>query len=196
MSSTPQASSNFLRTAYQARFHGGPVKATDKSGGASNGFSVMEFQKKLNGAEPTKENVTKALWDTLNAGQVVPGYGHAVLRKTDPRYMAQREFCLATPGLKDYPLFKVIAKIFSSLTDLILDRNWIRLVSTLVLPLPAPARISADCGGRVTASSCFSLRPVSRLSMAQNKNAWPISGRTHKTFLYQRELILLCHNPS
>jgi citrate synthase len=35
---------------------------------------IMEFQKKLNGAEPTKENVTKALWDTLNAGQVVPGY--------------------------------------------------------------------------------------------------------------------------
>ena len=31
------------------------------------------------------------LWATLNAGQVVPGYGHAVLRNTDPRYMAQRE---------------------------------------------------------------------------------------------------------
>jgi citrate synthase len=75
---------------------------------------IMEFQKKLNGAEPTKENVTKALWDTLNAGQVVPGYGHAVLRKTDPRYMAQREFCLATPGLKDDPLFKLVAMIFET----------------------------------------------------------------------------------
>jgi citrate synthase len=75
---------------------------------------IMEFQKKLNGAEPTKENVIKALWDTLNAGQVVPGYGHAVLRKTDPRYMAQREFCLATPGLKDDPLFKLVATIFET----------------------------------------------------------------------------------
>jgi citrate synthase len=75
---------------------------------------IMEFQKKLNGAEPTAENVTKALWDTLNAGQVVPGYGHAVLRKTDPRYMAQREFCLATPGLKDDPLFKLVAMIFET----------------------------------------------------------------------------------
>jgi citrate synthase len=65
----------------------------------------------LGGAEPTKENVTKALWDTLNAGQVVPGYGHAVLRKTDPRYMSQREFCLKTPGLKDDPLFKLVAMI-------------------------------------------------------------------------------------
>jgi len=75
---------------------------------------IMEFQKKLNGAEPTKENVTKALWDTLNAGQVVPGYGHAVLRKTDPRYTAQREFCLNTPGLKDDPLFKLVAMIFET----------------------------------------------------------------------------------
>ncbi|MCW8131351.1 MAG: Fe-S cluster assembly ATPase SufC [Planctomycetota bacterium] len=38
---------NFLRTAYQARFHGGVVKATDKTGGKDAGFSVMEFQKKL-----------------------------------------------------------------------------------------------------------------------------------------------------
>jgi citrate synthase len=75
---------------------------------------IMEFQKKLNGAEPTKENVTKALWDTLNAGQVVPGYGHAVLRNTDPRYTAQREFCLNTPGLKDDPLFKLVAMIFET----------------------------------------------------------------------------------
>ena len=38
---------NFLRTAYQARFHGGAAKAIDKTQGASSGFSVIEFQKKL-----------------------------------------------------------------------------------------------------------------------------------------------------
>jgi len=75
---------------------------------------IMEFQKQMGGAEPTKENVTKALWDTLKAGQVIPGYGHAVLRKTDPRYTAQREFCLKTPGLKDDPLFKLVAMIFET----------------------------------------------------------------------------------
>jgi Fe-S cluster assembly ATP-binding protein len=41
---------NFLRTAYQARFHGGVAKATDKTAGKGIGFSVMEFQKKLLGA--------------------------------------------------------------------------------------------------------------------------------------------------
>ncbi|MGD0090201.1 MAG: Fe-S cluster assembly ATPase SufC [Planctomycetota bacterium] len=38
---------NFLRTAYQARFHGGAAPATDKTGGQSSGFSVIAFQKKL-----------------------------------------------------------------------------------------------------------------------------------------------------
>ncbi len=74
---------------------------------------TLKFQDKYcRGVEPTKELVTKALWDTLNAGHVVPGYGHAVLRKTDPRYMAQREFCLKTPGLKEDPLFKLVSMIF------------------------------------------------------------------------------------
>lgn len=74
---------------------------------------TLKFQEKYcKDQEPTKELVEKALWDTLNSGQVIPGYGHAVLRKTDPRYMSQREFCLNTPGLKDDPLFKLVSMIF------------------------------------------------------------------------------------
>ncbi len=74
---------------------------------------TIKFQEEYcAGVEPTKELITKALWDTLNKGQVIPGYGHAVLRKTDPRYMAQREFCIATPGLNEDPLFKLVAMIF------------------------------------------------------------------------------------
>jgi citrate synthase len=68
------------------------------------------FMDKLGGKEPTEEVIREALWATLKAGQVVPGYGHAVLRKTDPRYMAQREFCLK--NLPAYPLFKVVSMIF------------------------------------------------------------------------------------
>ncbi len=71
---------------------------------------TMKFQEKLGGKEPTKELVKEALWDTLNSGQVIPGYGHAVLRKTDPRYTSQREFCLK--HLPDYPLFKLISMIY------------------------------------------------------------------------------------
>jgi len=71
---------------------------------------TMNFLQTLGKDDYTEEDVKKALWDTLNSGQVVPGYGHAVLRKTDPRYTAQREFCLK--HLPDFPLFKLISTIY------------------------------------------------------------------------------------
>jgi citrate synthase len=73
---------------------------------------TQSFMEKLGGKVPTEEGLKKALWDTLNSGQVIPGYGHAVLRKTDPRYTSQREFCMKTEGLKDYPLFQLVRMIF------------------------------------------------------------------------------------
>ncbi len=71
---------------------------------------LLKFQKQLDGAEPTEENIKKALWDTLNAGQVIAGYGHAILRKTDPRYTAQMEFC--QKHLPSDPLFKLVNMIY------------------------------------------------------------------------------------
>jgi len=44
------------------------------------------------GKLPTKQEVTEYTWETLNSGQVIPGYGHAVLRKTDPRFLALLQF--------------------------------------------------------------------------------------------------------
>jgi citrate synthase len=73
---------------------------------------TQNFMQQLGGQVPTEEKLKEALWATLNSGQVIPGYGHAVLRKTDPRYAVQREFCLKTEGLKDYPLFQLIRMIF------------------------------------------------------------------------------------
>lgn len=57
-----------------------------------------------------KEKIAEYLWKTLNAGRVVPGYGHAVLRKTDPRYTAQREF--AQKHMPDYDMFKLVSNIY------------------------------------------------------------------------------------
>ncbi len=44
------------------------------------------------GKLPSKKQVEAYVWDTLERGKVIPGYGHAVLRCTDPRYAAQLEF--------------------------------------------------------------------------------------------------------
>ncbi len=65
---------------------------------------------KMGGKVPTEEEMSKFVWDTLNSGQVIPGFGHAVLRKTDPRYQAQREFCLK--HLPDDPIFKYVDVLY------------------------------------------------------------------------------------
>ena len=76
---------------------------------------------KLGGKIPTQEDLKKFLWDTLNSGQVIPGYGHAVLRKTDPRYMSQREYCLK--HLPDDDLFKVVSSIYEVAPDILREQG-------------------------------------------------------------------------
>ncbi len=71
---------------------------------------IQNVMKKLGGKLPTEEQLKTFLWDTLKSGQVIPGYGHAVLRKTDPRYVAQMEYCLK--HLPDDPLFKLVNMIY------------------------------------------------------------------------------------
>ncbi|HCW76116.1 MAG TPA: citrate (Si)-synthase, eukaryotic [Candidatus Marinimicrobia bacterium] len=82
---------------------------------------IIELQQKLGGGVPSKDQIVKALWDTLNSGQVVPGYGHAVLRKTDPRYMAQREFALK--HLPKDELFQVVSMIYEVAPDILMEHG-------------------------------------------------------------------------
>jgi citrate synthase len=76
---------------------------------------------KLGGKIPTQEELKKFLWDTLNSGQVIPGYGHAVLRKTDPRYSSQRDYCLK--HLPDDDLFKVVSGIYEVAPDILREQG-------------------------------------------------------------------------
>jgi len=67
---------------------------------------LKEVQKELGGKEPTKEFIVEYVERTMKEGKVVPGFGHAVLRQPDPRYMLEREFALKhTPN---DPLFKLV----------------------------------------------------------------------------------------
>ena len=69
----------------------------------------------------TKETITEFAWETLNAKKVIPGYGHAVLRKTDPRYTCQREFALK--HLPDDALFKIVDTIYSVMPDILTEHG-------------------------------------------------------------------------
>jgi citrate synthase len=65
---------------------------------------------KSEGKPVNHETITQFAWETLNSGKVIPGYGHAVLRQTDPRYTCQREFALKY--LPNDPLFQIVSTIF------------------------------------------------------------------------------------
>ncbi|MFM2386730.1 MAG: hypothetical protein RL660_1487 [Bacteroidota bacterium] len=53
---------------------------------------IEEMYEDLQTKQPTKDQISDYVKRTLSEGKVVPGYGHAVLRKTDPRFTAQQEF--------------------------------------------------------------------------------------------------------
>lgn len=78
---------------------------------------TIDLQKKLNHKEVDKETLASAVWEGLNAGRVVPGFGHAVLRKTDPRYTCQREFALK--HLPEDPLFKLVSQLYKVVPDVL-----------------------------------------------------------------------------
>ncbi|RSH79769.1 citrate (Si)-synthase [Apiotrichum porosum] len=71
------------------------------------------------GENPSDEKLAEYVWSTLKAGQVVPGYGHAVLRKTDPRYTAQREFALR--HLPEDPFFKLVGQVYKIVPNILLE---------------------------------------------------------------------------
>nr|CAB3233954.1 citrate synthase, mitochondrial-like [Phallusia mammillata] len=75
----------------------------------------------LGGKEVTDKVLHQYIWDTLKSGRVVPGYGHAVLRKTDPRYTCQREFALK--HLPDDPMFKLVGQLYKLVPDILLEQG-------------------------------------------------------------------------
>jgi citrate synthase len=78
---------------------------------------LLQVQKDLGNVEPTKENITEYAKKTLAAGKVIPGFGHAVLRNTDPRYMLEREF--AVKHMQGDPLFKLVDACYQALPPLL-----------------------------------------------------------------------------
>jgi len=70
---------------------------------------VLEMREEI-GQHPTKEQIADYIHQTLKAGKVVPGYGHAVLRKTDPRFLAQQEF--AKTYMPDDELVNMVWNIY------------------------------------------------------------------------------------
>ncbi|KAI7073967.1 2-methylcitrate synthase, partial [Hortaea werneckii] len=68
---------------------------------------ILQMQDHV-GTNFTSEDVTAYLWSTLKSGRVIPGYGHAVLRKPDPRFEALMDFALSRPDIASNPVFQLV----------------------------------------------------------------------------------------
>ncbi|XP_030382211.1 probable citrate synthase, mitochondrial [Scaptodrosophila lebanonensis] len=84
---------------------------------------LRKLQKEA-GNNPSEEQLKDYIWKTLKSGQVVPGYGHAVLRKTDPRYTCQREFALK--HLPDDELFQLVSKIYKVVPPILTETGKVK----------------------------------------------------------------------
>jgi len=82
---------------------------------------LQELREKMGGNLPTEDEMKQFVWQTLNSGQVIPGFGHAVLRKTDPRYQIQREFC--QKNLPDYELFKYVDMLYKVVPPILVEQG-------------------------------------------------------------------------
>jgi citrate synthase len=75
---------------------------------------ILELLKRFGGA-PSRQQLVDYIWETINAGRVIPGYGHAVLRVTDPRF--EGFFNFGKKYFPDDPLFQIVANLFEVIPD-------------------------------------------------------------------------------
>ena len=77
---------------------------------------VLETMDKFGGV-PSEDDIEKYTWETLDAGRVVPGYGHAVLRVTDPRFTAFHKF--GVENCSDDPVFQTVDRVFKVVPEVL-----------------------------------------------------------------------------
>jgi len=78
---------------------------------------IYEMQKSIGSESPTAEQISTYVQKTIADGKVVPGYGHAVLRKTDPRFTAQQEF--AKKHMPNDPLVNTVWRIYETVPPIL-----------------------------------------------------------------------------
>jgi len=82
---------------------------------------MQELRSKMGDKVPSEDEMKKFVNDTLKSGQVIPGFGHAVLRKTDPRYSIQRDFALE--NMPNDPLFEYTNMLYKIVPDILLEQG-------------------------------------------------------------------------
>jgi len=93
---------------------------------------LLAFKKKY-GDGWTREDIKQFVADTMASGKVIPGYGHGVLRKTDPRFVSQLNY--AEKHIKDDNLVDLVRANYEEIPKV--------LAATGKIKNPWP---NVDCG--------------------------------------------------
>ncbi len=78
---------------------------------------IFELREQIGSDLPSKDQIAEYVKKTLSEGKVVPGYGHAVLRKTDPRFEAQMEF--GKKHMPDDPLVQTVWNVYDAVPPIL-----------------------------------------------------------------------------
>lgn len=81
---------------------------------------ILEVMEHFGGV-PSEKQVREHAWETLNGGHVIPGYGHAVLRVTDPRFTAFNEF--GRQHFPNDPIFKTVDTVFRVVPEVLKEQG-------------------------------------------------------------------------
>jgi citrate synthase len=83
-------------------------------------YFVLEIREKFKGV-PTDAQLREHAWNTLKGGKVIPGYGHAVLRITDPRFTAFHAFGERVCAKDE--VFQIVDAIFRVVPDVLREQG-------------------------------------------------------------------------
>lgn len=85
---------------------------------------IDEIIREFGTTEVPDEKLSEFLRSHLKSGRVVPGFGHAVLKQTDPRYSMQREFALK--HLPDFPKFKLASQLYKIVPNILSESGKVK----------------------------------------------------------------------
>ncbi|MCX7829796.1 MAG: citrate (Si)-synthase [Acidobacteria bacterium] len=77
---------------------------------------IIEIMQR-SGGTPTEQQIREYAEETLKSGKIIPGYGHSILRVTDPRFEAFFEF--GARVCPDDPVYKTVGTIFKVVPEIL-----------------------------------------------------------------------------
>jgi citrate synthase len=150
---------------------------------------ILDMQKSV-GTKFTGQDVNDFLWSVLKSGRVIPGYGHAVLRKPDPRFEALMDFANARPEIAANPVYQLVKKTSEVAPGVLTehgkvcfrDQRWsiekANMLRRLRTPTPMSTRPPAS-SSITSASRKLSTTPRRSVSVAALAHSHNLSGTGH-----------------